>query len=93
MGTCAKSASILLSSSSGAAPVAPNTALEDNRALFVGIHADHRSQDIFFARTQSVGMNALEWDSRLKPLRSWGVIGLWGIAILMFVAASASLVR
>jgi len=86
-----KSTSIL--SPSGVAPVVPNTALEDSRALLIGAHADHRSQDVFFARTQSIRMNALEWESRLRPLRSWGVIALWSITILMFVAASASLVR
>jgi hypothetical protein len=64
-----------------------------SKPILAGVHADHRPQDIFFARTQSPAMRKLEWESRMKPLRSWGPVALWGLAILMFVAASASLVR
>jgi hypothetical protein len=65
----------------------------NSKAFLIGTHADHRPQDIFFARTQSLVMSGLEWETRLKPLHSWGPIALWGMAILMFVATSASLVR
>jgi len=65
----------------------------NRKAFVIGLHADHRPQDIFFARTQSPAMSKLEWESRMKPLRSWGPMALWGMVILMFVAASATLVR
>jgi hypothetical protein len=65
----------------------------NSKTLLIGVHADHRPQDIFFARTQSPAMRKLEWESRVKPLRSWAPVALWGLAILMFVAASATLVR
>ena len=64
-----------------------------SKPILAGLHADHRPQDIYFARTQSPAMSKLEWESRMKPLRSWGPTALWGMVILMFVAVSASLVR
>lgn len=43
-----------------------------NEPILVGAHADYRREDFVFARTQSQQMRALEWDSRLKPIRPWG---------------------
>jgi hypothetical protein len=34
-------------------------------------HADYRHEDYFFARTQSRGLAALEWEHSAKPLQSW----------------------
>ena len=37
----------------------------------ISAHADYRHEDYFFARTQSRGLRALEWEQSGKPLRSW----------------------
>jgi hypothetical protein len=54
----------------------------------IGLHADHRPQDVFFPRTQSPAFRDAEWESRIAPLRSWSQFALWGLAILMFAAAA-----
>jgi hypothetical protein len=64
----------------------------NRKALLIGLHADHRPQDIFFARTQSHELSETAWESRIKPLQSWGPFVLWGIVVLMF-AACVSLVH
>jgi len=38
----------------------------------IGAHADYRREDFVFARTQSLAMQAREWENRLKPIRPWG---------------------
>lgn len=37
----------------------------------IGAHADYRREDFVFARTQSLEMQAMEWESRLKPIKPW----------------------
>ena len=37
----------------------------------IGAHADYRREDFVFARTQSLEMRAMEWESRLKPIKPW----------------------
>jgi len=37
----------------------------------ISAHADYRREDFVFARTQSLEMRGLEWESRLKPLKPW----------------------
>jgi len=64
----------------------------NSKAFLVGLHADHRPQDIFFARTQSQELRETTWESRMKPMQSWGPPALWGIVALMF-AVCVSLVR
>jgi hypothetical protein len=39
----------------------------------IGVHADYRREDYIFPRTQSLAMRALEWESRLKPIKPWGI--------------------
>jgi len=70
----------------------PSDGSVDAKAFLVGLHADHRPQDIFFARTQSQELRETAWESRLKPMQSWGPALLWGIVILMF-AVCVSVVR
>jgi hypothetical protein len=65
----------------------------NSNAPLIGLHADHRPQDPFFARVQSPGLRKLEWESRMRPLRSWGPGAVWALAILLFVAAYVSLLR
>jgi hypothetical protein len=64
----------------------------NSKAFLIGLHADHRPQDVFFARTQSQAFRDAEWEVRVKPLQSWGQFVLWGLAILMFVISAASIV-
>ena len=49
-------------------------------------HADHRRSDFVFQRTQSLTMRAAPWERRIRPLRSWSEIAVYGM--LLFVAAS-----
>lgn len=65
----------------------------NGQAILVGLHADHRPQDLYFARTQSRELSEIAWESRIKPLQSWGSFALWGIVVLMFAASANSLVR
>ena len=37
----------------------------------IGAHADYRREDFVFARTQSLEMREMEWESRLKPIKPW----------------------
>ena len=62
------------------------------KSILIGPHTDHRTQDLYFARTQSRELRETAWESRIKPLQSWGAFVLWGLVVLMF-AASLSLVR
>ena len=43
-----------------------------NYETCIGAHADFRREDFVFARTQSIAMQAREWEKRLKPMRPWG---------------------
>jgi hypothetical protein len=62
----------------------------NDKAFLISMHADHRPQDIYFARTQSRAFRELAWKSRLNPWRSWAEITLWILAIGTFVAAASS---
>jgi hypothetical protein len=42
-----------------------------NEPQVIAAHADYRREDYMFQRTQSLTMRALEWESRLKPMRPW----------------------
>jgi hypothetical protein len=43
-----------------------------NDVRYIGAHADYRREDFVFARTQSLAMQAREWENRLEPIRGWG---------------------
>ena len=50
----------------------------------VGAHANYRTGDYRFARDQrQAGIEDLEWEDRLPPLRPWqfwlAVIGCWAV--------------
>jgi len=65
----------------------------NDKAFLISMHADHRPQDIYFARTQSREFRQLAWKSRMKPWRSWAEIALWALAIgVLCAAASSSLI-
>ncbi len=46
-------------------------AVEPADVQLIGAHADYRREDFVFARTQSLEMRDMEWEGRLKPLKSW----------------------
>ena len=62
----------------------------NEKAFLISMHADHRPQDIYFARTQSREFRQLAWKSRLRPWRSWVEIALWALAIGVFAAVASS---
>jgi hypothetical protein len=62
----------------------------NDKAFLISMHADHRPQDIYFARTQSREFRQLAWKSRMKPWRSWAEIALWALALGLFAAAASS---
>jgi hypothetical protein len=53
----------------------------------ISAHADYRHEDYFFNRTQSRGLNALEWVHSDKPLRSWSNLLYPALAAAGAVAA------
>jgi len=50
----------------------------------IGAHADFRREDYVFQRTQSIAMRALEWESRMKPMRPWAPNFMANIAFEIF---------
>ena len=57
--------------------------LVSSRGL-VGAHSDYRRSDYAFARDQrEAGIEELDWEERLPPLRTWmfwlAVVGSWAI--------------
>ena len=50
---------------------ADKDSFDDDEAKVIGAHADYRRGDFVFARTQSLEMRGLQWESRLKPLKPW----------------------
>jgi hypothetical protein len=50
----------------------------------IGAHADYRREDYVFQRTQSLAMRALEWESRLKPMRPWAPNFVANLALGIF---------
>lgn len=51
----------------------------NDRAFLVGAHADFRLENYVFPRTQSRSLTSLEWESRIKPMHSWGEFGIYGL--------------
>jgi hypothetical protein len=63
----------------------------NDRAFLIGAHADFRTDDYYFLRTQSLQFARLQWEERIKPLRSWGDLALSATEISIIVLASLSL--
>jgi hypothetical protein len=55
------------------------------RCPIVGAHADHRTTDFFFPRTQSLEIRNLPWERRIKPL-----IPVQRVALQAFVVLAAA---
>jgi hypothetical protein len=64
----------------------------NDKTFLISMHADHRPQDVYFARTQSRAFGELAWKSRLKPWRSWIELARWFVIGVLVVAASTSLI-
>ena len=55
----------------------------------IAAHADHRRSDFIFSRTQSREMKSAQWESRIRPMRTWGEISSYGgIAVLATMLAA-----
>jgi hypothetical protein len=57
--------------------------------IIIGAHADHRTADYFFPRTQSLESRDLPWENRLKPVHSYGELAIYTAAVV--IAASLAL--
>jgi hypothetical protein len=56
---------------------------------FIASHAEYRRSDFIFNRTQSLEMKSARWESRIKPMRTWGEIGTYGgVAFLATILAT-----
>jgi len=55
-----------------------------NEPRFIAAHADHRREDFIFQRTQSNALRAMEWESRLKPLKPWAPNFVANLAFSLF---------
>lgn len=62
-----------------------------HKTVFVGAHADFRLDDYTFPRTQSRSLRSLQWGSRLKPMHSWGELGVYGGGTLLGALAVLAL--
>lgn len=49
--------------------------------MLVGAHADYNRADFVFQRAQSIPLSATPWEARLKPLRSWSELAMYGGAM------------
>jgi hypothetical protein len=58
----------------------------------ISSHADHRRSDFVFPRTQSAASRNAPWQDRIKPMRSWGEIGAYGVAALAATALVTALI-
>jgi len=59
------------------------------RGIIIGAHADHRTTDFFFPRTQSLELREMPWERRIKPMRSYAQIATY--AAVSVVALSMGL--
>lgn len=46
-------------------------------------HADHRRSDFIFPRQQSLVMRAAPWERRIRPMRSWSELSVYGFLLLL----------
>lgn len=62
------------------------------RDFHISAAADWRHEQLVFARQQSLAMRQMPWESRIKPLRSWGSLAVaWAAAAVLALAALALL--
>ncbi len=61
------------------------------RARVIGAHADHNRADFVFLRTQSLTFRDVPWEGRLKPMKSWSEIALYGGATVFGAVLLVSL--
>jgi hypothetical protein len=66
------------------------SAFKKRRQILIGAHADYRQQDFFFPRTQSAPMRDAEWESRIRPMHSWGEIALYSMGLFALFAVGLS---
>jgi hypothetical protein len=58
------------------------------KGLAISAYADYSHDHLVFARQQSHQMRAMDWDKRVKPLKSWSALlgpwlGLIGLAAII----------
>ena len=57
--------------------------LPNSKNFAVSAYADYRHDVLVFPRQQSPALRDMEWESRLKPLQSWGSLLVRGAAIAL----------
>jgi hypothetical protein len=60
-------------------------------AALIGAHADFQLEDYFFSRTQSRSLRRVRWQSRVKPMHSWGEFVVYGVEMLLGALAVLAL--
>jgi hypothetical protein len=58
----------------------------------ISAHAEHRRNDFIFPRTQSLAFRDAPWEERIKPLRSWSEISVYGAVALAATALVTALI-
>lgn len=61
------------------------------RPRIIASHADYKRTDFVFNRTQSREMKSAQWESRIRPMRSWSEIGTYGGVAFLATAITALL--
>jgi hypothetical protein len=62
------------------------------KSRVIGAHADFRPEDFRFARTQSRRLSESRWESRIKPMHSWGEIALYATGGVVLTVAVVTMV-
>ena len=60
--------------------------------MLVAFDSSYRLADFFFPRVQSLESRDLPWESRIKPMRSWLEIGLYGFVVATVGVATLAFV-
>lgn len=61
--------------------------LPKGKDFIISAYADYRHDSLVFARMQSQQLRDLEWEGRLKPLRSWSSLIGRSAILLAFTGA------
>ncbi|HUO02143.1 MAG TPA: hypothetical protein VMU31_05145 [Rhizomicrobium sp.] len=61
--------------------------LPKGKNFIISGYADYRRDTLVFARMQSQQLRAMEWEGRIKPLRSWSALLGRGAIVLAFAGA------
>ena len=61
------------------------------KGLAISAYADVRHEQLCFERQQSLALRSMEWEGRIKPLTSWSVLIVRGMAVAILASAVMAL--